>query len=74
MYNHILIPTVGSGTARLRGAEARDFIPLSVQHRDGSDFGHGNNKAAKTGAGRKRGSVIAALVAKPPSLPKTITV
>jgi hypothetical protein len=42
----------------------RDFIPFSVQH-----FGHGNNKAAKTGAGRKLGSVIAAWL-RSPSLPR----
>ena len=29
-----------------------DFISFSVQRRDDSDFGHENNKAAKTGAGR----------------------
>jgi len=43
----------------------RDIILLSVQRREGSDFGQGNNKAAKTGAGRKLGSVIAAWLRSP---------
>jgi hypothetical protein len=41
----------GVGAGLREPDRGRDFIPLSVQRRDGSDFGQGNNKAAKTGAG-----------------------
>jgi transposase len=55
----------------LRAHEIEAYVihPLTAQRRDGSDFGHGNNKAAKTGAGRKLGSVIAAWM-RSPSLPR----
>jgi hypothetical protein len=55
----------GIGASLVEPERGRDFIPLSVQRRNGSDFGQGNNKAAKAGAERETRFGHSRLAAKP---------
>jgi hypothetical protein len=48
-----------------RPGSGRHVIPLSAQRRNGSDFGHANNKAAKAGAERETRFGHSRLAAKP---------